>query len=956
MNWLTRVYFFLCFLPSTGLIGQPQASSAVELRCNFWTEPLGVDGTKPMLGWTIKTNSHRRAMRQSAYQVLVASSSALLNQHTGDAWNSGKVKSTAMGQIEYKGIALQSSKKYWWKVKIWDEKGIESAWSEPASWTMGILEQQDWRASWISAPGAEKYARTYASARLDFRVSRELPETWANQPRPDDPNYSSMLLRKEFVADAKLVRAVVHVSGLGQYELSINGRKVGDYLLSPGWSDYRKTVLYDTYDVTRQIRTGPNAIGLILSNGMYNIQPDSIRYVKFLNSYGPLKAIAHLRLEYDNGTVQFIGTDNTWQVSPGPVTYMNQFGGEDFDARLLPAGWNRPSFRAGPRWSKAIVYPDTGPTLKGLSCSAPPLKAIETLSPVHVNQLSPTVWVYDLGQNASIMPEITVKGKPGSYVRIIPAELLKPDGTVDRNSATQDGIRPAWWQYTLSSTNQETWFPQFFYQGGRYLQVEVFPADGDTTLPQLEQLSGVVVHTSAAPIGNFSCSNELFNRTYSLVRWAQRSNLVSIITDCPHREKMGWLEQYHLNGPSLRYNFDLLTLFAKGMNDMADSQLDDGFVPNIAPEFFHAGKQITGNGFRNSPEWGSSFIIVPWQQYLFSGDKSLISRYYPAMKRYLAFLDHMAKDNILNFGLGDWYDIGPKAPWGSQLTPVAFTASAIYFYDYKIMAQVAKIIGQSADAQQFEVKAEAIRTAFNKAFYKPDEGIYSTGSNTALAMPLFLEIPDPQNRKRIITKLVADIRARGNSFTSGDVGYRFLLKALAMEGYSDVIFDMNNQSDRPGYGYQLKMGATSLTEKWDASVGSFGSQNHFMLGQINEWFFNDLLGIGVDAQGAGFRQSIIKPMPVGDLTWVKGSYQTVSGLISVDWKRNDDQFLLNVAIPANTSAIVYVPTANQNDVNESNRPIKNANGIRFIKMEDGKAVYELGSGNYRFASTLRKKS
>jgi len=760
-----------------------------------------------------------------------------------------------------------------------------------------------------------------------------------------------LLLRKDFKSKANLVRAVIHVCGLGQYELSLNGSKVGDYLLAPGWSDYRRTVLYDTYDITNQIKAGENVLGLMLSNGMYNIQPDSVRYVKFLNSYGPLKAIVQLRLEFADNTVQTIGSDSSWQVSPGPVTYMNLYGGEDFDARLEPQGWKQTGFSKDDRWSAALECTGPGGDLKGLSCSAPPVKAIERIIPVKKTRINSTTWVYDLGQNTSLMPEITLRGTKGSGVRIIPSELLKPDGTVDRSSATQDGVRPAWWQYTMAMEGSKTWCPKFFYQGARYLQVELFAADGETELPVVEKLKGIVVHTSATPIGTFSCSNDLFNRIYSLVRWAQRSNLVSVITDCPQREKMPWLEQYHLNGPSLRYNYDLLTLYSKSMNDMANSQQKDGFIPNIAPEFFYAGGLSESNGFRNSPEWGSSFIIVPWQQYLFSGDVSLISRYYEQMKKYLTFLDASAKENILNIGLGDWYDMGPKEPWGSQLTPVAFTATAIYFYDYQIMSQMAKAIGKTVDAVRFEQKAEAIRGSFNKEFYNPEKGKYSTGSNTTYAMPLFLNITESQNRKVLIDKLVDDIRKNSNSFTSGDVGYRFLLKALAMEGYSNVIFDMNNQSERPGYGYQLKMGATALTEKWNAGVGSFGSQNHFMLGQINEWFFHDLAGIGVEADGAGFRKSIIRPMVVGDLTWVKGTYQTVSGLITTEWKREKDKFTLDVLIPANTTSTIYIPAKKESDVTESGKLARMAHGVKFIKWEKGCAIFEAASGSYHFVST-----
>lgn len=928
------------------------ASLPVNLRCDSWANPQGIDISHPVLSWTMQAKSTERCFRQSAYQVLVASSSEKLQANDGDIWNSGKVKSDQMSQINYAGRLLLSGKTYWWKVKTWDAKGKESGWSEAANWTMGILATTDWKAQWITAAGAEKYAHQYKSAKSDFNLRRDLPEFRAFAPKPTDPNFSSTLLRKEFSSASGLKKAVVHVSGLGQYELFINGTKTGNYLLAPGWSYYPKTVLYDTYDVTNQIKTGANAIGLILGNSMYNIQPDSIRYVKFLGTFGPLKAIVQLQLEYENGTVQLVGSDKSWQVSPGPITYSNFYGGEDFDARLLPTGWSQSNLKTDNRWTSAIECAGPGGELKGLSCASAPVKGIETLNPIKITQLKPNLWVYDLGQNTSIISEINVKGSTGAVVRIIPAELLKADGTVDRTSATQDGVRPAWWQYTLATNNQsEHWLPQFFYQGGRYLQVELFPAKGDSVLPIVETLKGIVVHSSAEPIGTFSCSNELFNKIYQLVRWAQRSNMMSILTDCPQREKQGWLEQYHLNGPSLRYNFDLSTNFRKAMNDMADCQLENGLIPDIAPEFFVVTPDIN-SGFRNSPEWGSSFIIVPWQQYLFTGDVSLLSRYYNQMKRYVAFLDSSSKNNIVTAGLGDWYDIGPKPAWGSQLTPVSFTATAIFFYDNQIMSKIASLLGKKEDAEFYKERTESIRKAFNKEFFKPEKGIYATGSNTTCAMPLFLGIADPQNRKTLTDSLVSDIRRRGNAFTSGEVGYRFLLGALAQEGYSDLIYAMNNQTEKPGYGYQIKKGATSLTEKWDAGVGSFGSQNHFMSGQINEWFFHDLLGIGVEADGAGFRKSIIKPMPVGDLKWAKGSYNTVSGTIRVEWKRENSTFNLKLSIPANTSATVYIPSKAENSVTENDLRAAKSKGVKFLRMEKDRAVYEVGSGEYNFESKL----
>jgi len=1062
--------------------GTPAGKFApADLQCELRKEPVGIDIKTPDLSYILKaTDSKHRGLYQTAYEIMVSSSRDLLQNNKADLWTTGKVITDKMAYITYSGKPLLSSQKCWWKVRVWDQDGNVSEWSPIASWTMGLLNDNDWKAKWISAKGAEKFALSpfgyraiksetqnnvkwvqvdlqqalpiseirlipmffedragygfpvafkievsndagFASPALianhqDFqnpgwkpvafpvtnvkarfvRVTalklwgrnnnyqftlRQMEVLWnsknigAGKPVTafdsneaegwtkknltdgpldfkDLPNFSSMILRREFPVKPGLLRAVIHVSGMSEYELSINGKKVGDYLITPGWTNYLKTILYDSYEVTKELQTGSNAIGIIMGNGMYNIQPDSVRYVKFLNSFGPLKAIAHLRLEYTDGSVQIIGTDRSWHVSPGPVTYSNMFGGEDYDANLEQPGWNKPSFKLNKQWTVALESSSPGGKLKGLSAASTPIKAIDTLKPIKIVKLKDNVWIYDCGQNASMMPRIIVNGSKGSYVRMIPSELLGTDGYVDRRSATQDGVRPAWWQYTLAGNGDEHWMPKFFYQGARYLQVELFPSSSNEQLPEIKLLEDIIVHSSSTPIGKFASSNDLFNRTYELVRWAQRSNMMSVMTDCPHREKMGWLEENHLNGPSLRYNFDMASLFRKNMNDMADAQLPNGFVPNIAPEYFIAGPPDLTNGFRNSPEWGSSFVIVPWQQYLFSGDISLLKRYYDKMKQYVAFLSGTAKNNIVTVGLGDWYDIGPKEPWGSQLTPVPFTATAIFYYDNWIMSRVADLLGKNEDAKYFLKASQDIRISFNKEFYKPELGQYATGSQTCNSMPIFLNLVEEQNRNKVLNAVVEDIRKRGNALTSGDVGYRFLLRALADEGRSDVIFDMNNQSDKPGYGYQLKMGATSLTEKWDAGVGNFGSQNHFMLGQINEWFFNDLVGINTDEKGAGFKKIIIKPSITGNLTWVKGSFASVSGEIKSEWKKENGRLEMNMHIPPNTTAMVYIPGKNEKDIKENDSPVSGTSGVKFIKCENGICSYEVSSGNYQFTTSL----
>lgn len=895
------------------------ALTPANLRCEFATDPLGVDTAQPALAWQLL--SPARAQRQTAYQVLAASSVAQLAADRGDLWDSGKVVADATTQILYRGVPLKSAQQVFWKVRAWDQDGQVSVWSQPATFTTGLLDPADWQAQWIAAP--------------------------TNPP--------TLLLRREFVVRRGLRRALAHVCGLGQYELSLNGDKAGVDLLAPGWTKYDQTCLYDAHDITALLRRGTNAVGLTLGNGMYNVTGG--RYVKFKGSFGPLKAIAQLRLEYSDGSVEIIGTDGSWRCAPGPITFSCVFGGEDYDARLEPRGWDRAGFNDS-AWSRAQVVRGPGGTLRGLTAAAPPLRAIETLRPVKITPLKPGTVVYDLGQNAPIMVRLAARGPAGSAVRIIPAELLKPDGSVDRGSA---GGGPCWWQYTLrGEAGGEAWFPKFFYHGSRYLQVELQPAPGGTEFPQVQSLEGVVVHTSSEPVGDFACSNELFNRIRTLIRWAQRANLVSVISDCPHRERLGWLEQYHLNGPSLRYEHDLARVFAKGMNDMADSQLSNGLVPTTAPEYtiFNDGNDgyrgtnntSLGRGrFGDSPEWSSAALLVPWQQYQFTGDLELLRRYYDVMARYVAYLDTRAQDGIVSHGLGDWYDIGPNPPGFAQLTPPALTATAFYYQDAWILAQAAALLGKPDDAQKYAALAAKIRAAFNAKFFNPAKRSYSTGSQCANAIPLVMDLVEPANRAAVVDAIVADVQARGNAITAGDVGYRYLLRALADGGRSDVIFAMNNQSEKPGYGYQLKMGATSLTEAWDAGRGS--SQNHFMLGQIMEWFYHDLAGIGGDPAGPGFKQIIIRPQPVGDVTWCAATYRSVRGPISTEWRRGGGTFLLRVTLPANTTATVFLPATSAETVSESGLPASQSAGVTFLRQEGDRAVFQIGSGSYVFSST-----
>jgi alpha-L-rhamnosidase len=886
------------------------ALTPVDLRCEYAVNPLGVDSPQPRLFW--KLQGERRGQRQTAYEILAASSRGNLAANRGDLWDSGKVDSDETIQIPYAGKELESWQPVFWKVRVWDEKGHASGWSQPATWTMGVLEAGDWHAPWISTP---------------------------------DANSPSTLLRREFVVKPGLKRALVNICGLGQYELTLNSKKVGDQFLSPGWTKYNKTCLYDTLDVTENLRRGKNAVGIELGNGMYHIPADPSRFAKFHGSFGPQKAIAQIRLEYADGSVEFVGTDGNWKTSAGPITFSSIYGGEDFDARLVQLGWNQPGFDDS-RWQPAEIVNGPGGELRGLSCAAPPIKFFETHKPVARRSLPNGDVVYDLGQNAAHVPRITVTGPTGSRVRIIPSELTNADGSANQSSMGGGRRGSIWCDFTKATDGAETWSPKFFYVGCRYLQVDLTPATPNGPLPRIKSIAGIVIHSASKPVGRCECSNDLFNRIFSLVHWAQQNNMVSILTDCPHRERLGWLEQDHLNGPALRYDFGLAQLFTKIVNDIAGSQLTNGLVPTTAPEYVvfrnKNDPEHLRNNYGDSLEWSSSFILIPWQQYEFDGDLNLFRRHWDAMKHYVAYIGSRAPHDIVDFGLGDWYDLGPRAPGLAQLTPVALTATAFYFEDAKIPARAAKLLGKTDDANYCSALAEEIRAAFNEKFYDATHHDYATGSQTANAVPLVFGICEPTNRAAVVDAIVRDVRAKG--VTAGDVGYRYVLRALADNGRSDVVFEMNDQTNRPGYGMQVAKGKTSLTEAWDGTH----SQDHFMLGQIQEWFYHDLAGIQNAPGSAGFKQIVIKPQPVGDLKWVCASYDSIRGEIVSDWKRDGGKFTLAVTIPPNTTAAVFVPAESAGAVTESGKPAAQSPGVKFLRMEKQFAVFEIGSGNYKF--------
>ncbi|MBS0029878.1 glycoside hydrolase family 78 protein [Chitinophaga sp. 22321] len=887
----------------------------VHPQCEYGNNPLGVEAEQPRFSWEITGGT--RGVTQTAYHILVADSRELLMKHTGNIWDSRKQNSSQSIQVPFLGTRLLPAKTYYWSVQVWDNKGNVSAWSEPAQWKMGLTEKEDWHdAAWIAYEDIPAGSKEIANKAV-VKGRNILP-----------------LLRKEFSVKKAVKHATLFIAGLGQFEMSLNGNKVGDHFLDPGWTQFDKQTLYVTFDLTSLIRPGGNALGAMLGNGFYHIPQE--RYRKLSGTFGFPKMICRLLLEYEDGTAENVVSDASWKTAPGPVTFSSIYGGEDYDANLEQPGWNQPSFDDR-QWKTALVV--EGPA-NLRSQTADPVKVMDTLTAKKITAPKPGVWVYDLGQNASGIPDIAVTGSKGAVVKIIPGELIDDKGLVTQQASGG----PYLFDYTLNGNGTEKWRPRFSYYGFRYLQVEgAVPssAENPQQLPVLQMVRGLHIRNAAAAAGDFVCSDDIFNKTCQLINWAVKSNMASVFTDCPHREKLGWLEEAHLMGNAIQYNFNVATLLTKISADMQDAQLENGMVPDIAPEYV-----VFENGFRDSPEWGSAAVIVPWNAYLWYGDKRILEENYDMMHRYVDYLRKKSVNDTLSYGLGDWFDIGPNGVGESQNTPKGITATAFYYYDLTILGKVAQVLGKIEDVRRYRELQQQVRAAFNNGFFNKQTKQYATGSQAANALAVYMDLVEPSEKTAVVENIVADIRQRNNSLTTGEIAFSYLLRVLQAAGRSDLIYLMNARSDVPGYGYQVAHGATALTESWQAY--RYVSNNHLMLGHLMEWFYNGLAGIGQAPGSVAFKQIVIHPRPVSDVTFARASYHAPYGLIKSDWQKRDHSFELTVEIPANTTATVYLPVGAGANVSVDGKPVSGVEAVRFIRKEGTEALYTIGSGAYHF--------
>lgn len=894
--------------------------TVTRLTCNYQGVPVTADDGGSIdqtaittggirLGWQMTADTNGE--RQSAYEITICE-----NVTNKKVYTTGKVKSSQSQLVNVPALK-PNTHGYYWQVRVWNEKGEASDLSKKQKIRV-VPEKID--AEWIGAITRKDAKLPYGRFPNSVFKKDSFKTKWADV---DTLSAKSIILRKGFDTGRKQITdAVVYVCGLGHYRLNINGATVGDAEFAPVWSEYDKTVYYNVFDVTDLITAGGNAVSVLLGNGMFNVQRMG-RYSKLQTSFGPPQMLLRLEINYADGTRQVIKSGGDWKYSLSPITFNSIYGGESYDARLEQQGCCKAGFDDS-GWRKAVVTegpkgqltPQTVQPVRimeryGIKSWKPiPADSLASASKSTKREIHPSAFVADMGQNLAGFPEITVSGKRGQKVTLIVAEKLTRQGACDQR---QTG-RQHYYEYTLKGDGtDETWHPHFSYYGFRYIQVEGAVLEGQPNpdgLPVLKRLNSCFIYNSAEEVSSFECSNPLFTDTHRLIERAERSNMQGVLTDCPHREKLGWLEQDHLCGPSLLYNYDMTRYAPKVIRDITDTQKADGMVPTTAPQYISF-----GNLFDDSPEWGSTLVILPFMYYDQYGDSTLITDNYEPMRRYVDYLTTRADNGIVSHGLGDWYDYGPWRAGFSKNTPVPLVATAHYIFDLQLLVRAARMTGRTADAEKYSVMLDKTVESFNREFFKPDSCTYGTGSQTSNALPLYLGLTGG-NKQGVLASLVNDIKEHGNRLTTGDVGNRYLFQTLAQNGLNELLYTMLNHYETPGYGFQLRHGATTLTEQWDPNQGS--SLNHFMMGQIDEWLFKTLAGIQNQPGTHGLRHLLIQPTLVGDLQYVKASTHSLYGKISVDCTRTS----LTVEIPVGSDATVVLPNGERKQVGSGQHTFK----------------------------------
>jgi alpha-L-rhamnosidase len=918
---MRKIIGVLLFLLLTAACSESLQVKVVSLKCENKGYPLGVDIVNPRLSWI--SESDHRGVTQSAYQISVASSVQKLDEGTPDLWDSQKVSSGNSIQIDYNGKPLESNQKYFWKVKIWDQNGGTHT-SEIAYWTTGLFHKSDWKAKWI---GLEK-------------------AVGEDNPTISHRTLSARMLRHEFDVEKKIKSATVFISGLGLFELYLNGEKIGDQVLAPGLTEYNKRAFYMTFDVTKYLNSDKNAIGLILGNGRYfGPRTGGSEHTR---TYGFPKVICQLNIDYEDGTKNTVVTDETWKLTTnGPVRKNNEYDGEYYDARMEMNNWNKINFDDS-GWMNAELVEKPCEVL--VDQPIEPIKIMDQVNPVGVKEIKPGTFIFDMGQNMVGWLELNVNGKKGDKVTLRFAETLKDDGTLFLANIRSAEVTDT---YILKGEGDEKWEPRFTYHGFRYVEMTGFPG-----VPNLASIRGKVVHDALEVTGSFITSNSLINSIYQNTYWGIRGNYRSIPTDCPQRdERQGWLGDRSAECTGESYVFDISKLYSKWVTDIRDTQLDSGSLSDVAPSYWPT--------YSDNTTWPGTFLFASDMLYTQYGDLKTIEANYPAMQKWMVHMNQYLKEGIMTKDTyGDWCVppedlklINSSDP--QRITSADFIGTTYFHYELKLMEKFARLLNKEDDAAAYSKSAEAMKVAFNTKFLDKKEVKYSNNTCTASILPLAFDLVPSEYKAKIVENLLQKILGEnGGHVGNGIIGGQWLMRALTYNGHADVAYLLASQTTYPGWGYMVKRGATTIWELWNGDYGDPGmnSGNHVMLlGDLIIWYYENLAGIKADPATPAFRHIIMKPYVLGDLTSVDASYHSIYGNIKSGWKLKNGIFNWNITIPANTTASVYVPTLNKEEVKEGDKAASKAEGVKFVRWEDNLALFEIKSGTYSFSSGGVKK-
>lgn len=902
---ISTLTLLLCCLAATAQV------RVQNPRIENLTNPIGLDVTQPRFGWQLA--AERRNVLQTAYEIQVAASAADLAGGKKLLWTSGKTPSDASVWVPYGGPALLSGKKYWWQVRVWDNAGNPSAWSEPAFWQMGLLTAADWKAKWISMAAPEDSAR------------------------------ASSMFRKEFSMKKKVASATAYITAHGLYEAQINGQRVGQDYLAPGWTAYQKRLQYQAYDVTSLLKNGSNTVGATLGNGWWR---GYIGWVTAKNFYGPdASLLLQLDIEYTDGSRETIGSDGTWKCSTyGPIRNSEIYHGETYDARLEQLGWSSPGFNDS-KWSNAAVQDFSKQTLIGTYNE--PIRKHETFQPVKIFRTPKGELVADFGQNLVGWVEMKAQGKSGDRITLQFAEVLDKQGNFYTANLRAARCTDTW---ILKGGEEERFEPHFTFHGFRYAKIEGYPGD-----LKPENLTAVALYSAMRPAGSFASSDSLINQLQHNIQWGQRGNFLDVPTDCPQRdERLGWTGDAQAFSRTAVFNFDAHNFFAKWLKDVAADQQPDGMVPWVIPNVLRP-----RNGA--SAGWADAATIIPWNMWLAYGDRRILEDQYPSMKAWVEYMRAQSKNDLWNTGehYGDWlfYSKKDDNDGRSAVTDKYLIAQCFYAHSTQLLIQAAQVLGKTDEVAAYTELLKKVKTAYLNEYVTPN-GRPLSPTQTAYVLALQFDMLPENQREQAAKNLAANIKSYGDHLTTGFLGTPYLCHVLTRFGYNDLAYKLLNQKTYPSWLYPVTRGATTIWERWDGirpdssfQAITMNSFNHYAYGAIGDWMYRVMAGLDTDEPG--YKTLRIQPRPGGGFTQASAALQTLYGPAASRWQLDGKNLTLDVEIPANTTATVLVPTADAATITEGGKPLASLPEIKVLGTESGYVVLRIGSGKYRFGVTER---